>query len=36
LRDECLEEFARAHGLTIRTVRVDGIDCIAFARSDAA
>jgi hypothetical protein len=35
-RDECLEEFARAHRLTIRTVCVNGFDCISFLRVDAA
>lgn len=29
-RDECMQEFARAHGLEVRTFSFDGIDCLAF------
>jgi hypothetical protein len=34
-RDDCLQDFARAHQLTVRTIRVDGLDCITFTQEAA-
>jgi hypothetical protein len=35
-RHECLTDFARTNGLTLRTIRIDGIDAIAFCRPEDA
>jgi len=35
-RDECLADFARANGLSIRTVRTEAGDAIAFSKAEVS
>ena len=35
-RDSCMRQFATVHGLTVKTILLDGLDCLVFVRKEAA